>query len=256
MSIAKAMVAFQKEMKDPTRNKTVKIPTKSGGEFSYQYADLDQILDIARPILNKHGVAIFQNPRDAEGDVCIDTVLLHEGGDRETSTIRLKVADNDPKTYGATFTYARRYAIMAMLGMVAEDDTDASQVNSTGASSGSKPGSTPNKYAGVCPKCGGQVAVEEGIYYFDTKETRHIECPKSGSLPQDEKVEAQQKKCKLDISNLLEAKDVPVKVATRTAEVLTGEIDTTTYEKVIETLTALPDRKADPLNLDDPKEVF
>jgi hypothetical protein len=253
MSIAKAMVAIQKELKDPTRNRTVKIPTKSGAEFSYQYADLDQILDIARPVLNKHGVSIFQSPRDAEGDVCIDTVLLHEGGDRETSTIRLKVADNDPKTYGSTFTYARRYAIMAMLGMVAEDDTDTSEIGSTSGST-NKPGSTPNKYAGVCSKCGDQVAVEQGIYYFDTKETRHVNCEVASP---DKNVDKSAPQKDLDrINNLLEAKTVPAKTAGRVAELLTGSITPEKATEVIASLTALPDMAAETLDLDDPREAF
>lgn len=94
--------------------------------FKTRYADLNSILDVCRKPLSDNGLALIQTTRVPEnGDllaVCVETTLMHESGEWISGDLFLPVVKADPQSYGATLTYARRYALQAMLGIAPEDD--------------------------------------------------------------------------------------------------------------------------------------
>ncbi len=97
---------------------------------NYKYADLSQILDIARPLLHKHGLSIAQMPSPSEpGMVALRTQLMHKSGQWVCSEITMPVEAgrgmSKAQAYGSVITYARRYSLAAMLGITQTDD-DAS----------------------------------------------------------------------------------------------------------------------------------
>jgi len=113
-----ALVKAQAEM--PTAPKDANNP-----HFKSKYATLQSIAETAKPILQKHGLAICQTFETACDGVSIITSLIHESGEYITGSLFLKPTKNDPQGYGSAITYGRRYAMAAILGIVADEDDDA-----------------------------------------------------------------------------------------------------------------------------------
>lgn len=128
--LAEALSLFQGEIKDPIKNKV---------SHTSKYADLPSILELCRPLLSKNGLSIVQFPGNSTNDkISIETVLMHKSGEwisaaYEMSAIsegaRLK-STNAAQADGIIITYARRYALTALLAIAAQDDTDANAGNS------------------------------------------------------------------------------------------------------------------------------
>lgn len=91
-----------------------------------RYADLAAVWAAVRDELPKHGLAVVQTmvPRD-DGKACVRTLLTHTSGQWIAGECALPVPKADPQGYGSAITYARRYSLSAMLGVVSEDDDDA-----------------------------------------------------------------------------------------------------------------------------------
>jgi len=120
-NIAMALVKAQTELLNPDKN-------QSG--YGYKYADLASILDQTKPVLAKHGLAISQLATDdGNGRVGVKTILLHESGEMLESNLTLPIPEmkgtTSTQAAGAAITYARRYAISAILNIAADEDTDA-----------------------------------------------------------------------------------------------------------------------------------
>lgn len=123
-NLAIALSKFQGEIKNPANSKTV-----GAGSFSYKYAPLDEVLNLVRPMLSKHGLSIVQAPIMADGMVGVTTTLLHESGEWiEFEPILLKMDKQSAQGAGSAITYARRYSISAVLGISSEDDDDANSI--------------------------------------------------------------------------------------------------------------------------------
>lgn len=124
--LAAALVAFQKVLPTVTKDKTAKVPTKSGGEYSYTYADLASVSAAAIPLLTKHGLAFTSAPRMVEGGAYeLVGILRHESG--ETVEGALPLFGRTPQELGSAMTYARRYLLGCMTGVVTEDDDDGAR---------------------------------------------------------------------------------------------------------------------------------
>lgn len=122
-SIAKitaALVAAQTEIKNMK-------PEKEG--YGYNYVDLPSIIDQVKPVLKKHKLAVTQFPCGSNGAVGVSTILVHESGEFISNDFVMplpKLAKmNDAQAAGAVITYARRYALSAVLNLTADEDIDA-----------------------------------------------------------------------------------------------------------------------------------
>lgn len=120
-NIATALISAQEDLKNPDQNKQ---------GYGYKYADLASILDQVKPVLAKHKLAITQLAcDDGNGRVGVETILMHESGETFTSKLTLPIPDMKGNTAtqqaGAAITYARRYAISAILNITSDEDTDA-----------------------------------------------------------------------------------------------------------------------------------
>jgi hypothetical protein len=98
--------------------------TAANPYFKSKYAPLDAIIDATRPILLKHGLAISQTPLFLEGTAGVETTIIHKAGHSTTTTLLLPLKDQSPQGVGGAITYARRYALAAVLGIASEDDDD------------------------------------------------------------------------------------------------------------------------------------
>lgn len=118
--LATALSKFQGEITDVHKD-------KSG--YGYKYADLSQILFIARPLLSKHGLSITQLCGSAHDKVTVETVLMHASGQWISSIIEMGVEKGKgmslAQAVGSVVTYARRYAFAAAVGLTQTDDDAA-----------------------------------------------------------------------------------------------------------------------------------
>lgn len=123
-----ALAAAQAEFPSIPKTKEATVQTKSGGTYTYTYADLADVLGAVRPVLGAHGLALTQTTRSiGEGRVMLVTTL-HHGHETLESEFPLTIGDKSPQDVGAVMSYARRYQICAVLGIAAEDDTDAQHI--------------------------------------------------------------------------------------------------------------------------------
>ena len=118
-TLAEALVAFHGEA-------PVIVKDSVNPHFKSKFASLDAIMAAVRPVLTKHGLAISQHPTALEsGMPALRTILLHTSGDKYQDIMPLAVDKPGPQALGSALTYARRYAVLAVLGLVADEDDDA-----------------------------------------------------------------------------------------------------------------------------------
>jgi hypothetical protein len=117
IGINAALVAALGELRNVAKNAV-------NPHFKNRYASLDAILDAARPVLAKHGLALSQEPIFSEGHAGVLTRIIHAGGECRESTLLLPLRDQSPQGVGSALTYARRYAVSSVLGIAADDDDD------------------------------------------------------------------------------------------------------------------------------------
>jgi hypothetical protein len=120
MTIHEALVAALAQLANP-----VKDAKADTGRFSYTYATLPAILDLVRPVLASHGLAITQDVSMIDGSLMVSTTIRHISGDTVDFGPIVGRAGGDWQALGSAITYARRYALTAALGIAADDDDDA-----------------------------------------------------------------------------------------------------------------------------------
>lgn len=158
--VAAAFAKSQLEFTAVKKNRTVKVQTKSGGSYTFEYADLTAILDMARPILAKNGIAVTQNASIKRIDtgapyIVVNTMLIHASGQYIMYAPLEFPADGQIQANGGTITYLKRYALAAALGIASEEDDDGNaadnnsvQGDANGTSGdGGQPKASPHKLA-------------------------------------------------------------------------------------------------------------
>ena len=116
--LAKALIAVQKHVTPAAKDANNPF-TKSN------YATLNSVMRTCREALLENGIWLCQHPAPVEVPGCIGLVtkLTHaESGQWQSSLTVVPLPKADPQGMGSAITYARRYALTSMLGMVTEDD--------------------------------------------------------------------------------------------------------------------------------------
>jgi hypothetical protein len=91
--------------------------------FKSRFADLASVWDACRAPLAENGLSVVQALEPApEGALMLVSTLLHTSGQWINSTVLMPLAKPDPQGYGSAITYARRYALAALVGVAPEDD--------------------------------------------------------------------------------------------------------------------------------------
>jgi hypothetical protein len=115
-ALAAALAKFQGQVHGATKNAT-------NPHLRNKYADLASIWEAIREALTAHGLSVVQLPAPGDnGTLRLHTRLLHESGEWLESEIQMPLGKQDPQGYGSALTYARRYGLAALLGIVQEDD--------------------------------------------------------------------------------------------------------------------------------------
>ena len=100
-------------------------PIKKSGtnpHFGNKYATLESVIEAVTEPLQKHGFLLMHRTISNEHGKSITTELVHESGESFVTAIPLVLGKNDMQGLGSAITYARRYGIMSLLNLPAEDD--------------------------------------------------------------------------------------------------------------------------------------
>ena len=119
--LASALAALQADL--PRIRRTA---TGQAGPRRYRYASYDKILAIVRPVLAKHGFTWHTRPTLIGPDTAMRFVLAY-ALDHETGSITgfYPLREGPAQAQGSEITYARRYALCAVLDLEVEgEDTD------------------------------------------------------------------------------------------------------------------------------------
>jgi hypothetical protein len=130
-AIAAALAKAQGELSNPEKSlvATIRSPFPREGDRTFRYASLASGLDIVRKSLGQHEIATVQTTAiDQEsGQIRLTTLLAHASGEWISSDWPVCPIGETaaPHRMGAALTYARRYALFALVGIAGEDDLDA-----------------------------------------------------------------------------------------------------------------------------------
>jgi hypothetical protein len=118
--LATALAKAQAEMKNPGFDST-------NPHFRNKFASLAAVRNAVVPILAKFGLSVVQDLTTSDkGEILCRTVLLHSSGQSLIlGPLALPATKTDAQGYGSAATYARRYSLMAVAGVVGDDDDDA-----------------------------------------------------------------------------------------------------------------------------------
>lgn len=115
--------------------------------FHSTFTTLASVFDVVREPLAKNNLSVVQSPQQGDANAhYLETTLMHSSGQWMKSYHPLHPVKNDPQSVGSAITYARRYALCAMVGVVGrEDDDDGETAQGRGnsqAAQASKPAPT------------------------------------------------------------------------------------------------------------------
>jgi hypothetical protein len=127
-----AMAIFQETCPPILRSGKARISTKSGASFGYSYAPLAEILSTVQPVMGPLGLSVSFRVRLEKENVIALCIVSHEMGHHEDSgEIAIPISFGDgtgasaAQHVGIAATYAKRYALLAIIGIAPEEDADA-----------------------------------------------------------------------------------------------------------------------------------
>ncbi|UQS95188.1 ERF family protein [Pseudanabaena phage Pam4] len=126
-TIHTVLLAVQREMPIVARGNVADT-----GKYEYRYADLADVQGAVLPLLNSRGVTFVCAPRRTEGGYELAGTLHHaESGTSVEGALPLR--GNDMQAVGSSITYARRYLLGCLTGIVTDNDPDAHHARGTSA---------------------------------------------------------------------------------------------------------------------------
>lgn len=124
LAMLKALAAAKTDMPVLPKDKT-------NPHFKSKYTSLDILVEKVEPVLEAHGLVWTTMPGFlVDCGPVLHYQLLHvESGGGIEGTMPLLLAKKDPQGQGSAITYARRYALCAVLNLVADEDDDGNSAS-------------------------------------------------------------------------------------------------------------------------------
>ena len=116
-ALAAALAKAQGQMKAAAKD-------SKNPHFGSKYADFASIVDAIRGPLSANGLAFIQRVSTTDGVATVTTRLMHSSGEWIQDKCSFPVAQKTPQGYGSAITYAKRYALSALVGVAADEDDD------------------------------------------------------------------------------------------------------------------------------------
>ncbi len=116
--ISKAMALAQAQMRPAIKDAT-------NPAFKFKFATFGSVWDAIRDPLTSHGIAVWQDVVTTLTDVMVTTRLAHSSGQWiEFGPLSIPLGKKAAQGVGSGITYAKRYALSAAVGVVADEDDD------------------------------------------------------------------------------------------------------------------------------------
>lgn len=123
--IAEALSTLQADLIPIARDTPVTVKTDKG-QYSYSFADLAAITRQLYPRMGKLGLSFSAAPTlNERGQFVLRYKLLHVSGEQIPGEYPLPTDVKSPQAMGSAITYARRYCLCAVTGVVTDDDDGA-----------------------------------------------------------------------------------------------------------------------------------
>ena len=90
--------------------------------YKSKYFDINKLLAVVKPELNKHGLLLLQPLSNVDGKPSIKTIIVDAETGELVSDETMLTVNPDPQKMGSAITYYRRYALQSLLGLEAQDD--------------------------------------------------------------------------------------------------------------------------------------
>lgn len=114
-ALAEALAAFQAELPD------IGLDSENP-HFKSKFASLPKITKTVLPLLSGHGLSFTAGGVILEGQFGLSATLLHVSGEERSGFF--PIIATDPQKIGSAITYARRYMLASLTGIVADADDD------------------------------------------------------------------------------------------------------------------------------------
>jgi len=93
--------------------------------FRSKFASLKAVIEATIPVFAQHGIAVVQDLQTIDGGIGCFTHLLHESGEEKTfGPLVIRPTKPDAQGEASASTYARRYHLMTVCGVVGDVDDD------------------------------------------------------------------------------------------------------------------------------------
>ncbi len=114
-ALATALVAFQADLPD------IGLDAENP-HFKSKFASLPNITKVVLPKLAEQGLSFTAGGVIVEGQFGLSATLLHTSGEERSGFF--PITATDPQKIGSAITYARRYLLASLTGIVADADDD------------------------------------------------------------------------------------------------------------------------------------
>lgn len=122
--LSTALAKAQPRFGQIKRNKTVKVRTQGGAEYSFDYAPLEEVIEATRVPLSEVGLSLVHPIETTETHVTAGARLSHSSGQWIENLITIP-RPAKMQELGSALTYIKRYCTQGVLGVQADDDDDA-----------------------------------------------------------------------------------------------------------------------------------
>lgn len=113
--------------------------------FRSKYSTLAAVWDACREPLSSNGLSVLQRVSSTAAGVIVTTQLLHSSGQWLKDRFFLPVAQKTPQGYGSAITYAKRYALSALVGVASAEDDDDGNAATGAPQKRAEPSSEPSE---------------------------------------------------------------------------------------------------------------
>lgn len=88
--------------------------------YNYKFFDINQILEVLKPVLKAQNATLTQPLQVIEGRTAVLTIIACNGLHIQSSILLPNL--DDPQKMGSAITYYRRYSLVSLLNLESEDD--------------------------------------------------------------------------------------------------------------------------------------
>lgn len=92
--------------------------------FKSKYASLGSVQKACKEALKKNGLFVTQTSESDDVANYLETTLMHTSGEWISGRMKLLVDQPNMQKLGSAWTYARRYSLAALVGIVEAEDDD------------------------------------------------------------------------------------------------------------------------------------